>query len=137
MKWKKIEPGWYNLRMPCPGASVHKESDGSWHVYIHSMTPPGDSQHKTMKQAMESAEVELIQRTTCPKCEGNGLLIEGVCSLCEGTGEVEGQSPACQFGNAGCEGMPFGHNGERSCPQCLALYERARKNGMPASGRHG
>lgn len=47
------------------------------------------------------------------------------------------QRPACQFDNAGCEGLPFRHNGERSCPQCVALYERARKNGMPASGRHG
>ena len=47
------------------------------------------------------------------------------------------QRPACQFDNAGCEGLPFRHNGERSCPQCVALYELARKNGMPASGRHG
>ena len=44
---------------------------------------------------------------------------------------------AVDAANAGCEGLPFRHNGERSCPQCVALYERARKNGMPASGRHG
>jgi len=50
---------------------------------------------------------------------------------------VEKHCPACRFGNAGCEGLPFHHNGERSCPQCAALYERARKNGMPANGRHG
>ena len=48
------------------------------------------------------------------------------------TAEPVGIEPEAYF-----EGLPFRYNGERSFPQCVAMYECARKNGMPASGRHG
>jgi len=44
-------------------------------------------------------------------------------------GGVEQTKLSCYFGAVGCDGF--------TCSQCVALYERARARGMPASGRHG
>jgi hypothetical protein len=52
---------------------------------------------------------------------------------------IEEERPqVCKFGAPGCPGWP--HNASdaaKICPAHEELYERARRAGMPASGRHG
>lgn len=57
MKWRKVEAGWYCLGEDSPAkAAVSLETNGKWSVYIDEDMPPGDSQHKTMREAMAEAE---------------------------------------------------------------------------------
>ena len=44
----------------------------------------------------------------------------------------------CQFGAPGCPGFPdLDGSVDRVCPAHAVVYEKARQNGMPPSGRHG
>ena len=53
-KWERVEAGWY--RNDTLDASVRKEADGFWHVYVKESTHPGDSRHHTLIYAKEVAE---------------------------------------------------------------------------------
>jgi hypothetical protein len=58
MNWEREMPGWYVLD-PVQGvgkAAVCIERDGKWHVYVHVDMPPGDSCHRTLREAKLAAE---------------------------------------------------------------------------------
>ena len=60
LKWSKCEAGWYRLdNEETDGgvalAAVCFEGHG-WYVYIDEDMPPGDSQHKTLREAKAEAE---------------------------------------------------------------------------------
>ncbi len=52
---------------------------------------------------------------------------------------IEEERPqVCKFGAPGCPGWPHSaSDAAKVCPAHEELYERARRAGMPASGRHG
>jgi hypothetical protein len=57
-QWVCQEPGWWSggwLNHPHTFA-VCKEADGHWHTYVKHEAPPGDSKHRTMRDAMRATE---------------------------------------------------------------------------------
>lgn len=64
MKWAKVSSGWYGLwtddtQLGRSLATVTQDRVGDkilWCVYVREDTPPGDSQHKTLREAKREAE---------------------------------------------------------------------------------
>lgn len=63
MTWKKLEAGWYRYWVDRSGGVMFPEADAAvcyegdaWCVYVTEDMPPGDSQHKTLKEAKKAAE---------------------------------------------------------------------------------
>lgn len=68
-EWINVEDGWYVLTdspgyLPSEGiAAVTWEGDShGWCVYIDEHMPPGDSQHKTLRDAKEEAERRVLAK---------------------------------------------------------------------------
>ena len=59
MKWVEIEAGWYTYvgKNESVVAAVYNEgAPHHWCVYIKSDMPPGDSQHRTLREAKNEVE---------------------------------------------------------------------------------
>lgn len=55
----------------------------------------------------------------------------------QGDPQDEERPQVCRFGAPGCPGFPSPGTADRLCPACAVVYNRARRAGMPPSGRHG
>jgi hypothetical protein len=58
-RWERCEAGWYQYWLSdCdnPAAVCRERYSPPWCVYVQEHMPPGDSQHRTLRDAKRAAE---------------------------------------------------------------------------------
>ena len=60
MNWYRVESGWYRLDKEGVCVAAVCDEVKFWSVYINEDLPPGDSQHKTLREAKAEAEKRII-----------------------------------------------------------------------------